>query len=51
MDVSAWQGRFDGLTREHGVPGASLAIAADDDVQTLTSGVLNLGTRALRRVA
>jgi CubicO group peptidase (beta-lactamase class C family) len=38
------QERFDELVREHQVPGATLAVLAGDDLHTLASGVLNLGT-------
>jgi len=38
------QARFDELVREHQVPGATLAVLAGDDLRTLASGVLNLGT-------
>jgi CubicO group peptidase (beta-lactamase class C family) len=38
------QERFDELIRKHRVPGATLAVLAGDDLHTLASGVLNLGT-------
>ena len=38
------QKRFDELVREHQVPGATLAVLAGDELHTLASGVLNLGT-------
>ncbi|MFF5207833.1 serine hydrolase [Streptosporangium sp. NPDC000396] len=44
MDLASWQDRFDDLTRRHGVPGASLAVLADGQVQALATGVLHTGT-------
>ncbi|SNT64937.1 CubicO group peptidase, beta-lactamase class C family [Streptosporangium subroseum] len=44
MDLASWQDRFDGLARRHGVPGASLAVLADERVQALATGVLHVGT-------
>jgi hypothetical protein len=44
MDLASWQDRFDGLARWHGVPGASLAVLADEQVQALATGVLHMGT-------
>lgn len=38
------QKRFDELLAEHGVPGATLAVLAGDEVHALASGILNLDT-------
>jgi CubicO group peptidase (beta-lactamase class C family) len=44
MDLAGWQERFEELARGHGVPGASLAVLADGQVQALATGVLHTGT-------
>jgi CubicO group peptidase (beta-lactamase class C family) len=44
MDVLGWRPRFEELTHAHGVPGASLAVLADGEVQALAAGVLHTGT-------
>ena len=45
MDPAGWQPRFEELTRRHRVPGASLAVLADDEVTTLAA-YLHDGARA-----
>lgn len=44
MDLASWQERFDGLARRHGVPGASLAMLRDGQVEALATGLLNTRT-------
>jgi len=43
-DLAGWQPRFDALAREHGVPGASLAVLAGGAVSTFATGLLHRGT-------
>jgi CubicO group peptidase (beta-lactamase class C family) len=44
FEVAGWQERFDELARQHGVPGASLAVLAGGEVSALATGVLHRGT-------
>jgi CubicO group peptidase (beta-lactamase class C family) len=44
FETAHWQGRLDELAAKHDVPGASLAILADDQLATAATGVINLGT-------
>jgi len=43
-DTAHWQERLAELAAKHDVPGASLAILADDELATAATGVVNLGT-------
>ncbi|HEX6347355.1 serine hydrolase domain-containing protein [Umezawaea sp.] len=44
LDHARWQAELDGLAREHGVPGAVLAVLADGEVHEFATGVLHRGT-------
>ena len=44
LDRQYWQDRLDKLAEQHGVVGASLAIALDDETVEAATGVLNLRT-------
>ncbi|MFD3683779.1 serine hydrolase domain-containing protein [Nocardiopsis sp. NPDC058631] len=44
FDASHWQGRLDTLSAAHRVPGAVLAVLADDTVHELATGILHRGT-------
>jgi CubicO group peptidase (beta-lactamase class C family) len=44
IETAHWQERLDELAAKHDVPGASLAILAEDEIATAVTGVVNLGT-------
>ncbi len=45
-DVTKWQSLLDDLAKKHRVPGASLAVLADDEITTAVTGVTHLETQA-----
>lgn len=45
IDQQHWQQRLDELSRQHGVPGASLAVWAPGGLTEAATGVLNVDTR------
>jgi CubicO group peptidase (beta-lactamase class C family) len=44
FDLDRWQARLDDLRATHHVPGATLAVLADGEIQELASGLLHRGT-------